>query len=102
MRFIGLTWLINRLNIFELSTFLAHIAKEILATPCSTVTVEQAFSIGGNILDDRRSRLSPDSVEVQICVDDWTKVAYRQQEMDRNNESEFFNDEDTTATGSDD
>ena len=86
---------------------LAHIAKEILVTPCSTVAVEQAFSIGGNILDDRRSRLSPDSVEVQICVDDWTKAAYRQQEMDRNIESEFFNDEDitgtgTTATGSDD
>ena len=69
------------------------------STPCSTVEVEQAFSVGGNILDEHRSRLGPESVEMQACVADWTKAQYRQQEINRNNESEFFNDGDTTGTG---
>ncbi|KAK2645995.1 hypothetical protein Ddye_021190 [Dipteronia dyeriana] len=56
---------------------LSIIAKQILATPVSTVTVEQEFSAGGNILDARRSLLSPESNQVQVCVDDWTKAGYR-------------------------
>ena len=89
---------------------LSFIVKQNFATPCSTVTVEQVLSAGGNILDEYRSRLAPESVEMQACVADWTKAQYRQQEIDRNNESEFFNDGDITAkvtststgTGSDD
>ncbi|KAK2659129.1 hypothetical protein Ddye_005662 [Dipteronia dyeriana] len=38
---------------------LSIIAKQILATPVSTVAVEQEFSAGGNICDARRSLLSP-------------------------------------------
>ena len=79
---------------------LALIAKQIFSTPCSTVAVEQAFSAGGNILEEHRSRLDPESVQMQACVADWTKAQYRQQEIDRNAESEFFNDGgDTTTTG---
>ena len=78
---------------------LSIIARQVLATPCSTVAVEQAFSAGGNILDDHRSRLSPQSVEAQACVDDWTKAQYRQQEMDRNVEGQFFDDGASTITG---
>ncbi|KAK2655640.1 hypothetical protein Ddye_008692 [Dipteronia dyeriana] len=38
---------------------LSIIAKQILVTLVSTVAVEQEFSVGGNILDTRRSLLSP-------------------------------------------
>ncbi|KAI9180012.1 hypothetical protein LWI28_000234 [Acer negundo] len=36
---------------------------------------------GGNILEPRRSVMSPQSLEMQACVDDWTKAKYRQQEL---------------------
>ena len=55
---------------------LAITAKQILGTPVSTVTVEQEFSAGGNILEPR-----PQSLEMQTCVDDWTKEKYIQQEL---------------------
>ena len=46
----------------------------------STVAVEQAFSLGGNILEARRSSLRPSILEATSCVDDWTWVDLRQQE----------------------
>ncbi|KAL5803220.1 hypothetical protein ACOSQ4_031525 [Xanthoceras sorbifolium] len=49
---------------------LALIAKQIFGTPVSTVAVEQEFSAGGNVLDERRALLSPDSTQIQVCVDD--------------------------------
>ncbi|KAK2663159.1 hypothetical protein Ddye_001733 [Dipteronia dyeriana] len=80
---------------------LSIIAKQILATPVSTVAVEQEFSAGGNILDARRSLLSPESIQVQVCVDDWTKAGYRQQEMEPEVIYDFFDDDHTTRTGTD-
>ncbi|KAK2652040.1 hypothetical protein Ddye_011896 [Dipteronia dyeriana] len=41
---------------------LATIAKQILSTPVSTVAVKQQFSADENILDSRRSFLSPKSI----------------------------------------
>ncbi|KAK2638123.1 hypothetical protein Ddye_025918 [Dipteronia dyeriana] len=81
---------------------LSIIAKQILATPVSTVAVEQEFSTGGNILDARRPLLSPESIQVQVCVDDWTKAGYRQQEMKPEVIYDFFDDDHTTGTGTDD
>ncbi|KAK2656874.1 hypothetical protein Ddye_009926 [Dipteronia dyeriana] len=80
---------------------LSIIAKQILATPVSTVAVEQEFSAGGNILDARRSLLSPESIQVQVCVDDWTKARYRQQEMEPEVIYDFFDDDHTTGTRTD-
>ncbi|KAK2636377.1 hypothetical protein Ddye_031169 [Dipteronia dyeriana] len=80
---------------------LSIIAKQILATPVSTVAVEQEFSAGGNILDAKRSLLSPESIQVQVCVDDWTKAGYRQQEMEPEVIYDFFDDDHTTGTGTD-
>ncbi|KAK2638850.1 hypothetical protein Ddye_026645 [Dipteronia dyeriana] len=71
----------------------------ILATSVSTVAVEQEFSAGGNILDARRSLLSPESIQVQVCFDDWTKAGYRQQEMEPEVIYDFFDDDHTTGTG---
>ncbi|KAK2661271.1 hypothetical protein Ddye_007804 [Dipteronia dyeriana] len=80
---------------------LSIIAKQILATPVSTVAVEQEFSTGANILDARRSLLSPESIQVQVCVDDWTNAGYRQQEMEPEVIYDFFEDDHTNDTGTD-
>ncbi|KAI9181553.1 hypothetical protein LWI28_016083 [Acer negundo] len=81
---------------------LAIIAKQILGTLVSTVAVEQEFSAGGNILEPRRSVMSPQSLEMQACVDDWTKAKYRQQELQPEIVNDFFEDDQTTGTeGSD-
>ena len=77
-------------------------AKQILTIPVSIVTVEQQFSTGGNILDPTRSSMSPDSIEAQFCLDDWTKAVFRQQEKEHKQKYEFFENEQTTGTeGSD-
>ena len=57
-------------------------AKQILTTPVSTVEVEQQFNAGGNILDPTRSSMSPDSIEAQSCLDDWTKAVFRKQKKE--------------------
>ena len=62
--------------------------------------MEQAFSAGGSILDETRSRLSPESLEIQACVDDWTRAEYRQQEMEKNEEEEFNYTTDSSAVAS--
>ena len=77
-------------------------AKQILATLVSTVTVEQQFSVGGNILDPTRSSMSPDSIEAQSWLDDWTKTVFRQQEKEHEQTYEFYENKQTTDTkGSD-
>ena len=77
-------------------------AKQILATPVSTVAVEQQFSAGGNILDPTRSSMSPNSIETQSCLDDWMKAVFRQQKKEHEQTYEFFENEQTTGTeGSD-
>ncbi|KAK2662375.1 hypothetical protein Ddye_000949 [Dipteronia dyeriana] len=81
---------------------LSIIAKQILATPVSIVAVEQEFSTGGNIMGARRSLLSPESIQVQVCVVDWTKTEYRQQEMEPEVIYGFFNDDHTTGIGTED
>ena len=79
---------------------LSVIAKEILACPVSTVAVEQTFSAGGNILDERRSTLSPDSLEAQALLDDWTRAEKRIQGMQlSDDEVEDFDTEGTNTTG---
>ena len=76
---------------------MAIIAKQILGTPVSTVAVEQEFSAGENILDPRRSAMSPQSLEIQACVNDWTKAKYRQQELQPDIVNDFFEDDQTTG-----
>ena len=49
----------------------------------STVAVEQQFNVDDYILDASRSSMSPDSIEGQTCLDDWTKVEFQQQELDQ-------------------
>ena len=77
------------------------IAKNIFSTPVSTVAVEQEFSARRNILDEQRSYLTPKSLQMQVCVDDWTKAQYRQQELQQDPAYDFFKDDEpeTGAAG---
>ena len=76
---------------------MAMIAKNIFSTSVSTVAVEQEFSAGGNILDEKRSCLTPKALQIQVCVDDWTKAKYRQQEIQQEPTYDFFKDDEPEA-----
>ena len=89
-----LKWWRSRQAIFPIVSL---IAKEILACPASTIAVEQAFSVGGYILDERRSRLTVENLENQALLDDWTKAAARQQDVVEKDEEDEF-DTETTST----
>ncbi|KAL6533848.1 hypothetical protein OROHE_013681 [Orobanche hederae] len=88
-----LKWWAKRSTIFPV---VATIAKEILAVPASTVSVEQAFRTGGYILDERRSRLTPQNLEARALMNDWVKAELRQQEPNYDEQE----DNDTYDTGS--
>lgn len=47
----------------------------------STVASEAAFSLGGRILCDERSRLKEDILEVLICLKDWESAELCLQEQ---------------------
>ena len=46
----------------------SRIAKDVLVAPASSVGLESAFSTGGRILNDYRTRLLPTTVEALICI----------------------------------
>ncbi|RYQ99307.1 hypothetical protein Ahy_B07g087231 [Arachis hypogaea] len=62
-------WKVNS-NRFSI---LANMARDILAIPVSTVASESAFSMGGRIIDQYRSSLTPKMVEALVCTEDWLK-----------------------------
>ena len=76
---------------------MAMIAKNIFSTPVSTVAMEQEFSTGGNILDEKCSCLTLKALQIQVCVDDWTKAEYRQQEIDQEPTYDLFKDDEPEA-----
>ncbi|XP_027114057.1 zinc finger BED domain-containing protein RICESLEEPER 2 isoform X1 [Coffea arabica] len=66
---------INVLDYWKAQQFrfpdLSKLARDILCVPVSTVASESAFSLGGRILDQFRSSLSPQIVEALVCTKDW-------------------------------
>ncbi|XP_022034677.1 zinc finger BED domain-containing protein RICESLEEPER 2 isoform X1 [Helianthus annuus] len=54
---------------------LSKMARDIFCIPITTVASESAFSAGGRVLDDYRSSLSKDMVELLVCGGDWIKSA---------------------------
>ncbi|CAO2176214.1 unnamed protein product [Urochloa humidicola] len=50
---------------------LSIMARDFLAIPLSTVSSESAFSLGGRILGESRSSLTPEMLEALICGKDW-------------------------------
>ena len=53
---------------------LSEITQDTLVIPVSTVASEVAFSIGGRVVDQFRSSLSPKLVECLICMQDWLRA----------------------------
>ena len=52
---------------------ISQVARDVLAIFISIVASEFAFSIGGRVLDPFRSSLSPNTVEVLICTQNWLR-----------------------------
>ncbi|WVZ82105.1 hypothetical protein U9M48_029407 [Paspalum notatum var. saurae] len=52
---------------------LARMARDILAIPASSVASESAFSSGERIINDYRSRLSCETVEALVYLQDWLR-----------------------------
>jgi hypothetical protein len=92
-----LQWWKGKVHRFPVLTL---IAKEVLACPVSTVSVERAFSMGGNILSAKRSSLSPDNLEAQCLVNDWTRAAKRQQGQGSDEDQPLDDSGDKIDTGS--
>ena len=55
---------------------LHNMAKDVLAIPISTVASESAFSMGGRVLDDFRTSLTPKMVEALVCSNDWLRTSH--------------------------
>jgi hAT family C-terminal dimerisation region/Domain of unknown function (DUF4413) len=54
---------------------LSKLACDVLCIPITTVASESTFSAGGRVLDDYRSSLKKDMVEILVCGGDWIKSA---------------------------
>ncbi|CAN1340484.1 Zinc finger BED domain-containing protein RICESLEEPER 2 [Linum perenne] len=52
---------------------LSEIAKDVLAIPISTVASESAFSLGGRIMNEFRTSLTPSMLEALVCAADWLR-----------------------------
>jgi hypothetical protein len=49
------------------------LARDILAIPASTVASESAFSSGDKIISEYRSRLTSETVQALVCLQDWIR-----------------------------
>ena len=50
---------------------LSIMARDIISVPVSTIFSESCFSLTGRIIEERRRRLSPETVEMLTCLKDW-------------------------------
>ncbi|KAL4190409.1 hypothetical protein AMTRI_Chr07g75500 [Amborella trichopoda] len=50
---------------------LSKMARDILGIPVSTVTSDSTFDIGGQVLDQYRSSLLPETIQALMCAQDW-------------------------------
>ena len=50
---------------------LSILAKDVLSVPVSTISSESAFSLTGKIIEERRRRLAPETVEMLSYIKDW-------------------------------
>jgi len=57
---------------------IARMARDVLSAPASTVASESAFSTGESVVTDFRSRLTTNTIEALICLQDWLRAAGRQ------------------------
>ena len=74
---------------------MSAIARDILAVPMSTVASESAFSAGRRVLDEKRSRMTGETVEMLLCFKDWLDAEARLQDKGGHDTSEPEDDDDT-------
>ncbi|KAG6661883.1 hypothetical protein CIPAW_03G205900 [Carya illinoinensis] len=65
-------WKTNSLKFRTLS----KLARDILATPITTVSSESTFSAGGRVIDPHRASLSTETVQMLLCGSDWVRALY--------------------------
>ncbi|KAL6218044.1 hypothetical protein ACLB2K_011261 [Fragaria x ananassa] len=58
---------------------LSIMARDVLTIPVSTIALESAFSAGGRVVDEKRSRLTPRNLEALMLVKDWNDADRRAQ-----------------------
>jgi len=63
-----LTWWKTNSNKYPMLLAMAH---NVLAIPLSTVSSESAFTLGGRILSDNRSSMTPHTLEALVCCKGW-------------------------------
>jgi hypothetical protein len=70
---------------------LSIMAKDVLTVPVSTISSESTFSMTGRIIEERRRRLKPETVEWLTCIKDWELAEARLQHSveDKELEEEF-------------
>ncbi|CAA0835341.1 Unknown protein [Striga hermonthica] len=65
-----LAWCKSKISSYSI---LSKVAKDVLAFPSSTVASENAFSLGGRIVDPFRASLTSKMVEALVCTNDWLR-----------------------------
>jgi hypothetical protein len=60
---------------------LSTLAKDVFSVPVSTISSEATFSTTGRIIEERRRRLKPETVEALACIKDWEAAETRIQHM---------------------
>jgi hypothetical protein len=56
---------------------LRRIARDIYAIPVTTIASESAFSTGGRVVSEHRSRLTSKMLEALMCSQDWLRNKYK-------------------------
>ena len=72
-------------------SILAKIAKDILAISASTIASESAFNACRRVLDEKRSRLAPYTIQLCVCKKDWDQAENRIQGL-RNDDDQDNDD----------
>ena len=67
---------------------LCIMARDIMSVPVSTISLESCFSLMGRIIEERRRRLLPETVEMLACIKDWELEESRLQHTVDNQELE--------------
>ncbi|GKE80390.1 zinc finger BED domain-containing protein RICESLEEPER 2 [Tanacetum coccineum] len=77
------------------STFpvLSHLARDILSVQATSVASESAFSTSGRVLSIRRTRLTPASLKMYMCLKDHMDAAKRVQHTSNLENSLDFKEE---------
>jgi hypothetical protein len=68
---------------------LSRMARDVFATPVSTVASESAFSTGGRVLDTFRSCLNLEMAEALICTQNWLRAPSFSQPEGQNTQEEL-------------